>query len=401
MADAVHDASQEPDAAATSDPSPRDTTSCGISQNDPSLLGVKSCRISQDPSLLGAASGRLPRQLFSVKSARRTSGPKTRMRRTSFVTEAVHSDSATAHFSRQLGTALRSSQKTMLILLVVALGIHLAYLARMYDVQPNWRALVPCTFQTSDIVSDLDRVMLATKFGGEVCDVFPILILLVVIGRSAAAGTLHVPSLFPIRAVVLAWLWRTLVVLVMYTIVNVRQITDYASITRKSCEVTLSLFYYPTGRGDHKSQLQELLNYGPLRNATARYFANELNYMAPQYPGLEAHLNGIDELPVRMTVTAVPVTVIYETVVTIDELPVQITASLTLAHRTSHDRELPPSVVSALGALRSCAQVDSALDDLVQCDTSQPQSSGGIYEQLYKCSHGRVGTCDFQIELNR
>ena len=87
-------------------------------------------------------------------------------------------------------------------------------------------------------------------------------------------------------------------VLVMYTSVNVKQVTKYGSIIRKSCEVTLSLLYYPAGDGGETARLRELLANDQLRNATARYFANPVNYRAPQYPGLEAHLSSVNQLPV-------------------------------------------------------------------------------------------------------
>ena len=69
----------------------------------------------------------------------------------------------------------------------------------------------------------------------------------------------------------LAWSWRTIVVMVLYGSVNVKRLTRYDSIVLKSCEVTLSLFYFPTG--NHPKSLNGVLSNELLRNATARYFS--------------------------------------------------------------------------------------------------------------------------------
>ena len=242
------------------------------------------------------------------------------MRGISYLTAAAPKDSAAAHFDLELGKELHASQRKLLVLLVAALSVDVANMVVTYDAEPGWRSLVPCTFQTQSLVDALDSVMKGASTIQRSLNLFPMVLLLLVVGRSMVAGTLHIASKFPLRTFVLAWIWRTLVVLLLYSTANIKLLTRYESITQKSCEVTLSLLFYPPG------QLQVLnTSYAHLRNVTARYFANPRNHIELEYPGLEAWLSGIAE-----------------------------------------------------------QQVPTVINDLAQCDLSSEESRDEIYLELYK-----------------
>jgi hypothetical protein len=145
------------------------------------------------------------------------------------------------HFDRLYGTEMKRSQLCILGTAVPMLVVDIIVLVVSISSEqhPAWRKMTPCTFQTDEVTNELTSVSSAVTLIQLVLRVVPALVLIAVIGRNAHRSVLDQPLEFPRRVVVGSWLWSTVVVLLIFSTVNVKELTDYEILSRRSCEVML------------------------------------------------------------------------------------------------------------------------------------------------------------------
>ena len=213
-------------------------------------------------------------RLFSGKSTKRVSRPNDAKK-----------------FIELYSALIQKLQRRILVFSFTALVTGLTQLVLSVNANQPWRGLIPCTFQVNVVADELQRVANAAGFSAKVLHLAPLLPLIVVLGRNAARGVLSRPLEFPVRLIVGSWFWSAAVIFLIYSTVNVKELTDYDLIVRYSCEVTGYLFFFPPGPAKSIVAVQA----EAFRNTSAVYFSNELNQLYPnKYPGLESHLASID-----------------------------------------------------------------------------------------------------------
>lgn len=196
-------------------------------------------------------------------------------------------------FSQEYGKEMGSTQEYILVTAFIMLVVGVMHLILTGDAYPGWRSLTPCTFQAADVISQLQHVSSAIALAERILSFIPLVLLIVVLGRNWHRGVLEDPREFPLRVIVGSWLWSTLVVLLIYSTINIKVLTEYEVLTRVSCEVTASLLFFPPGINSSAIVSQQAANF---RATAAGYFNNSRNhyYRGGTYDGMEAHLAHID-----------------------------------------------------------------------------------------------------------
>ena len=190
--------------------------------------------------------------------------------------------SSGVEFAKAYAERLKSVQISILASALFAFIVEVAYLGATSGKDPVWAKSLPCTFQTAEVKDELTRVGKAIAALQSALDMVPLLLMIGAIGINAGLCQLAMPTKFPFRAVVVAWLWTTGSMLGLYTFVNVKELTNYQPVSEKACRVALSQLFYPvipssSGQDvldEHKGRTQYV------RERANLYFSNKAHYLA-------------------------------------------------------------------------------------------------------------------------
>ena len=208
-------------------------------------------------------------------------------------------------FSKLYGREMKETQQILLFCAVFYLIMSAINVARLFNggLAPSWQSMLPCSFQVPAVISELGRVTRAVDTARHMLGMVPAVILIVVLGRNMWRGVLGQPREFPFRLILGSWLWSTFVVLLIYSTVNVKVLTNYEPLVMTSCEVMVSQLFFPPVGKNTTSTASEQESTDFFRAVAAGYFANERNHMhAAEHPGLEAWLALIDQSQDRTVV---------------------------------------------------------------------------------------------------
>jgi hypothetical protein len=200
-------------------------------------------------------------------------------------------------FSLVFATRMRLNARMLFVASGVYFGFMVASIATTladFKDPPAWTKLLPCSFQTED-VDDLFDNFRSSKIAEQLaalvpsCLVFFRLLWGALSGELSGAGQIRIP----LRTFGLAWLWRALFPIILYSTNNSKLAMPYKLVTRKTCEVVLSLTFTPPGHDVDITRTQ----FEMLRNVTAEYFAEPLNHLwVDKYPTLEGKLAGVNQV---------------------------------------------------------------------------------------------------------